>query len=111
MIFSRLSRAEKPGVLEEGMQGWKRAVVFGSLGAGALLLIGGRKAPGMIVAAAGLAVLASEYPEAFETIWQDAPVYIDRGVRIFSALSAIGERFAEEAARGGGRVWREMVRE
>ena len=107
------------------MQGWKRAVIFGSLGAGALLLLGGRKAPGMIVAAAGLAVLASEHPEAFETIWQDAPVYIDRGVRInvdwgvhidrgvriFSALSAIGERVAEEAARSGGRAWREMVTE
>ncbi len=93
------------------MQGWKRAVVFGSLGAGALLMIGGRKAPGMIVAAAGLAVLASEYPEAFETIWQDAPVYIDRGVRIVSALSAIGERLAEEAAQGGSRAWREMVTE
>ena len=93
------------------MQGWKRAVIFGSLGAGALLLLGGRKAPGMIVAAAGLAVLASEHPDAFETIWQDAPVYIDRGVRIFSALSAIGERVAEEAARSGGRAWREMVTE
>ena len=93
------------------MQGWKRAVIFGSLGAGALLLVSGRKAPGMIVAAAGLAVLASEHPEAFETIWQDAPVYIDRGVRIFSALSAIGERMAEEAARGGSRAWREMVME
>ncbi|MGE5204355.1 MAG: hypothetical protein ACM3PW_01990 [Chlamydiota bacterium] len=93
------------------MQGWKRAVIFGSLGAGALLIIGGRKAPGMVVAAAGLAVLASEYPEAFETIWQDAPVYIDRGVRIFSALSAIGERVAEEAARGSSRAWHEMVME
>ena len=93
------------------MQGWKRAVIFGSLGAGALLLIGGRKAPGLIVAAAGMAVLASEYPEAFETIWQDAPVYIDRGVRIFSALSAIGERVAEEAARSGASAWREMATE
>jgi hypothetical protein len=93
------------------MQGWKRAVIFGSLGAGALLMIGGRKAPGMVVAAAGLAVLASEYPEAFETIWHDAPVYIDRGVRIFSALSAIGERVAEEAARGSSRAWHEMVME
>lgn len=93
------------------MQGWKRAVVFGSLGAGALLLLGGRKAPGMIMAAAGLAALASEYPDAFETVWQDAPVYIDRGVRIFSALSAIGERVAEEAARSGGRAWRDMVTE
>ena len=93
------------------MQGWKRAVVFGSLGAGALLLVSGRKAPGMVVAAAGLAVLASEHPEAFETLWQDAPAYIDRGVRIFSALSAIGERVAEEAARSGRSAWREMVTE
>ena len=93
------------------MQGWKRAVVVGSIGAGALLLIAGRKAPGSILAAAGLAVLASEYPEKFEAVWEHAPAYVDRGMRIFSALSAIGERFAEEAARSGGRAWREMVTE
>jgi hypothetical protein len=93
------------------MEGWKRAVVFGSLGAGALLLVAGRKAPGTIVAAAGLAVLASEYPEKFEALWEDAPAYIDKGVRIFSALSTIGERFAEEAARRGGNAWRDLVAE
>ena len=93
------------------MQSWKRALVFSSIGAGAVLLIAGRKAPGMIVAAAGLAILASEYPDKFEAVWQDAPAYLDRGVRIFSALSAIGERFAEEAARSGRQAWREMVTE
>jgi len=93
------------------MENWKRAVIFGSLGAGAVLLLTGRKIPGMIMAAGGLAVLASEHPETFEALWENAPAYIDRGSRIFSALSAIGERFAEEAARSGGRAWREMVSE
>ena len=93
------------------MEGWKRAVVFGSLGAGALLLISGRKVPGTVIAAAGLAVLASEYPEKFENFWEDAPAYVDRGVRIFSALTTMGERFADEAARRGSRTWREMVAE
>ena len=93
------------------METWKRAVIFGSLGTGAVLLLTGRKIPGMIMAAGGLAVLASEHPETFEALWENAPAYIDRGSRIFSALSAIGERFAEEAARSGGRAWREMVSE
>ena len=93
------------------MENWKRAVVFGSIGGGALLLISGRKAAGTIFAAAGLAVLASEYPEQFESLWENAPAYMDRGMRIFSAISAVGERFAQEASRTGGRAWREMVAE
>jgi hypothetical protein len=92
------------------MENWKRAVIFGSLGAGAVLLLTGRKAPGMILAAGGLAILASEHPEAFEALWENAPAYVDRGSRIFAALSAIGERFAEEATRSGGRAWREVMR-
>lgn len=48
------------------MQNWKKAVIFGSIGAGAVLLMAKRRPAGMALAAAGLAVLASEYPEKFE---------------------------------------------
>ncbi len=91
------------------MKNWKRALVFGSLGAGALLLITGRRPAGMAVATVGLAVLASEYPESFERVWAQAPDYVTRGIQIFQTLSSIAERFAEHASeRGIEGAWSEM---
>ncbi len=45
------------------MQNWKKAIVFGSIGVGAALVIARRRPLGMAFAAAGLAVLASESRE------------------------------------------------
>ncbi len=83
------------------MQNWKRALVFGSLGLGAYLLITGRRPAGVAAATVGLAVLAAEYPDKFERVWEQAPEYLYRGTQIFSGLSRIAERFAEEASRRG----------
>ncbi len=83
------------------MTNWKRAVVFGSLGVGALFLITGRRPAGIAAATVGLAVLATEYPEKFEQVWQQAPEYLYRGTQIFTGLSRIVERFAEEAQHRG----------
>ena len=68
------------------MQNWKKAVVMGAVGAGAILIATGRRPIGMAVAAAGLAVLASEYPEKFEAVWENAPEYLQKGVQIFHTL-------------------------
>jgi hypothetical protein len=81
------------------MTKWKQAVVFGSLGVGAFLLITGKRPAGIAAATVGLAVLATEYPEKFERIWESAPEYLYRGTQIFSSLSRIAERFAGEAAQ------------
>ena len=89
------------------MQGWKRAVVFGTIGTGALLVITGRRPLGMAFAAAGLAVLASEYPEKFEAVWENAPEYLQKGMQIFSTLQKLGEGIAEEAERRSVKAWRE----
>ncbi len=83
------------------MNKWKRVVVFGSLGLGAYLLITGKRPAGIAATTVGLAVLAAEYPERFEQVWQQAPEYLYRGTQIFSGLSRIVERFAEEAQRRG----------
>ena len=83
------------------MPNWKKALVIGSLSAGALMLIKGRRPAGLICASVGLAVLAAEYPERFETVWENAPEYVARGTQIFSTLSRLAERFAEEAERRG----------
>ena len=89
------------------MTNWKRAVIFGSLGVGVVLLIKGRRPAGVAATTVGLAVLASEYPDTFETIWENAPNYVTRGIRIFQTVSDIAERFAEQASRhviGGSHV-------
>ena len=90
------------------MQNWKKAVVFGSIGAGALLILAGRRPLGMMVAAGGLAVLASEYPEQFEGFWENAPDYLNRGREVFATLKKVGEGFAEEAERRSLNAWRDM---
>ena len=44
-------------------------------------------------------MLASEYPERFEAIWDNAPEYVDRASQIFATLSRLSEKFAEEVER------------
>ena len=83
------------------MPNWRKALVIGSLSAGALMFIKGHRPAGVALATVGLAVLAAEYPDKFETVWENAPDYIYRGTQIFSTLSRIAERFADEAGRRG----------
>jgi hypothetical protein len=90
------------------MQTWKKAVIFGSLGAGAVLAVTGRRPAGVAVMAGGLALLASEYPEKFEAVWENAPEYVNRATKIFAALQQISERFAEQAERRGIRAYEEF---
>ena len=90
------------------MQSWKKAIVFGSIGVGAVLVITRRRPLGMAFAAAGLAILASEYPEKFEAVWESAPDYLQKGAQIFSTLQKIGEGFAEEAERRSVSAWRDL---
>jgi hypothetical protein len=94
--------------LEVIMQNWKKAVIFGSIGAGAVLIFTGRRPVGMACAAAGLAVLASEYPEKFEAVWESAPDYLRKGMQIFATLQKVGEGFAEEAERRSVSAWRNV---
>ena len=90
------------------MQTWKKAVVFGSIGVGAALVIRGRRSIGMAFTAAGLAVLASEYPEKFEAVWENGPEYLQKGMQIFATLQKVGEGFAEKAERRSVSAWREV---
>lgn len=83
------------------MVNWKKAVVAGAVGAGVLLLIKGNRGAGAALTTVGLVVLASEYPEQFEHVWDNAPDYISRGSQIFSTVQRIAERFADEASRHG----------
>jgi len=81
------------------MQSWKKVAVFGAVGLGAALIVTGRRPLGLAVAAGGLALLASEYPEKFEGLLEDAPDYLNKGMEIFATLKKVGEGFIEDAER------------
>jgi hypothetical protein len=93
------------------MQNWKKALVFGSIGAGAVLVATGKRPVGVALTAGGLALLASEYPEKFESVWENAPEYINRATQIFAVISKISERFAEQAERRSMEAWHRMQEE
>jgi hypothetical protein len=107
-LFQSILRLGSRMSLEVIMQNWKKAVIFGSIGAGAVLIFTGRRPVGMACAAAGLAVLASEYPEKFEAVWESAPDYLRKGMQIFATLQKVGEGFAEEAERRSVSAWRNV---
>jgi hypothetical protein len=90
------------------VQSWKKAVIFGSIGAGTMLIVTGRRPLGMALTAGGLAVLASEYPEKFEAVYENAPEYLQKGIQIFYTLQKLGEGFAEEAERRSVSTWRQV---
>lgn len=82
------------------MNPWKRALVFGALGAGAFLFATGRRPIGLALAGVGVATLVSEYPEKFEQLWEQAPEYLSRGNQMVTAVSRMLERYAEAGGRG-----------
>ena len=88
------------------MQNWKKAVIAGSVAAGVIMILKGKRSLGAAATTAGLVVLASEYPEQFEQVWDNAPEYISRGSQIFQTVQRLAERFANEAARQGSDVLR-----
>ena len=81
------------------MQSWKKVAVFGAVGLGAALILSGRRPLGLAFAAGGLALLASEYPEKFEDLLEDAPDYLNKGMEIFATLKKVGEGSIEDAER------------
>jgi len=83
------------------MRSWKKIMVFGAIGVGAALIVTGRRPAGVALAVGGLAVLASEYPEKFEGLLEDAPDYLRKGVEILTTLKTVGERLVAEAENRG----------
>ncbi|HUN87203.1 MAG TPA: hypothetical protein VMU28_00335 [Terriglobales bacterium] len=83
------------------MQNWKKAVIAGSVAAGVIMIVKGKRSLGAAATTAGLVLLASEYPEQFEHVWENAPDYISRGSQIFQTVQRLAERFANEASHHG----------
>ena len=91
------------------MENWKRAVIFGSFTAAALLIIKGHRMPGIVAAGVGAAVLASEYPDEVRDLWERAPEYLERGTQIMATVSRIKDRLAEQGPRAVSDMWRQAA--
>ena len=69
-----------------------------------------RYAAGVLATGAGLAVLASEYPEKFEQVRQALPDYFDRGMQVMEMAAKAGKRISEAAGRSAADAWDEIGR-
>lgn len=76
-----------------------RMVMIGAFGAAAVLFFMGKRPAAMALAGVGLASLASEHPEGFQKVWNNAPEYLEKGTRIVQNAGGFIEKFAEQATR------------
>jgi hypothetical protein len=90
------------------MDGWRKAVVLGSIGAAGILFMKKRYPAGVLATGVGLAVLAAEYPEKFEKVRQSLPEYFDRGMRVMEMAGQAGKRITDAAARSAVEAWEEI---
>ena len=88
------------------MPNWKRAVILGSFIGAAFLMLKSRRLPGMVVAGVGAAVLASEYPDRIEELWEHAPEYLERGSQVLAAISRIKDRLETDGPRVVSGMWK-----
>jgi hypothetical protein len=79
---------------------WTRTVAAGSLVAGAVLLISGRRKSALAVAAAGAAVALLENPEMVREAWESMPRLVRTGQDFLSRV----EDFVEELNKQGIRL-------
>jgi hypothetical protein len=90
------------------MDGWKKALVLGSIGAAGILFMKRRYPAGVLATGVGLAVLAAEYPEKFERVRQSLPGYFEHGMRVMEMAGQAGKRITEAAGRSEGDSWKEI---
>jgi hypothetical protein len=90
------------------MDGWKRAVVAGSIGAATVLFLKKKYPAGVLATGLGLAVLASEYPEKFENVRRSLPDYFDRGMRVMEMAGRAGRRITDAAGHSAAEAWEEI---
>ena len=81
------------------MENWKRAVIAGSVGVAALLLVKRRRPA---------AVLASEYPEPFGRIREELPSYVRQGTKFLDLAIRLGGKIEELAEKRAVRAFEEL---
>jgi uncharacterized Fe-S cluster-containing radical SAM superfamily protein len=90
------------------MQSWKKAVIMGSISAGALLFMKRKHAAGVLATGVGLAVLAAEYPEKFEKVRDALPDYFDRSLKVMEMAARAGKRISDAAGKSAVEAWEEI---
>jgi hypothetical protein len=90
------------------MDGWKRAVVAGSIGAATVLFLKKKYPAGVLATGVGLALLASEYPEKFEKVRKSLPDYFDRGMQVMEMAARAGKRITQAAGQSAMDAWEEV---
>jgi hypothetical protein len=90
------------------MEGWKKAVVAGSIGAATILFVKKKYPAGVLATGVGLALLASEYPEKFEKVRRSLPDYFDRGMQVMEMAARAGRRITEAAGQSAANAWEEI---
>ena len=90
------------------MDGWKKAVVAGSVGAATVLFLKKKYPAGVLATGVGLAVLASEFPETFEKVRKSLPDYFDRGMQVMEMAARAGKRMTDAAGRTAYDAWEEV---
>jgi hypothetical protein len=90
------------------MDGWKKAVVAGSIGAATVLFLKRKYPAGVLATGVGLALLASEFPENFEKVRRALPDYFDRGMQMMDMAARAGKRITDAAGRSAVDAWEEI---
>ena len=90
------------------MDGWKKAVVAGSIGTATVLFLKKKYPAGVLAGGVGLAVLASEFPEKFEKVRRALPDYFDRGMQVMEMAARAGKRITDAAGRTAYDAWEEI---
>jgi hypothetical protein len=86
------------------MDGWKKALVAGSIGAAAVLFLKRKYPAGVLATGVGLAVLAAEYPDKFEKVRRSLPEYFDHGMRVMEMAGRAGQRISEHGSLDWGEL-------
>jgi hypothetical protein len=79
---------------------WMRILGAGSLFAGAMLLVGGKRKAALAAASVGTVLVMLEEPKNLSSAWAALPSYLQAGERLLDRL----EEFAEQIATQGHRV-------
>jgi hypothetical protein len=75
---------------------WKKALMYGSFAAGAVLFLTRRRPLGLAVAGIGVATLAAEHPEKFKELWRHMPEYVDRSGKLVDLAASFLERLSQQ---------------
>lgn len=90
------------------MDSWKKALLLSSIGAAAILFMKKRYPAGVLATGISLAMLASEYPEQFESVRRSLPEYFERGMHVMEMAAQAGKRITDAAGRGAVDAWDEI---